>query len=102
MKIKKNDIIKIISGKDKGKSGKVLRAFPKLEKVLIEGANIKKKHQKPTKSGQKGQIIEKAFPIHISNVMLIDPKTKKPTRIGKKSVKGKFVRMSKKSGTVLD
>ncbi len=102
MKIKKNDMVQIIAGKDKGKTGKVLSTFPKLERVLVEGVNIKKKCQKPKKSGQKGQIIEKTFPIDVSNAMLIDPKTKKPTRIGKKSVKGKFVRVSKKSGTILD
>ena len=102
MKIKKDDIVKIICGKDKGKSGKVLRAFPKLDQVLVEGINLKKKHRKATKSGQKGQIIEKAYPVHISNVVFLDPKTKKATKIGKKSVKGKFIRMSKISGTVLD
>ena len=102
MKIKKNDIVQIISGKDKGKSGKVLLALPKLARVLVEGVNIKKKCQKPKKSGQKGQILDKTYPINVSNVMLVDPKTKKPTRIGKKLVKGKFVRVSKKSGAVLE
>ena len=102
MKIKKDDIVKIISGKDKNKSGKVLRAFPKLEQVLVEGINLKKKNRKATKSGQKGQIIEKAYPVHISNVVFIDPKTKQPTKIGKKIVKGKSVRMSKTSGQILD
>ncbi|MCK4386760.1 MAG: 50S ribosomal protein L24 [Candidatus Pacebacteria bacterium] len=101
MKIKKSDIVQIICGKDKGKSGKVLRVFPKLEQALVEGMNIKKKNRKATKSGQKGQIIEKAYPVHISNLMLLDPKTKQPTRVGKKLVKGKFVRISKKSGTIL-
>ncbi len=101
MKIKKNDTVKIISGKDKGKTGKVLRAFPMKDRVLVENVNLRKKHQKPTKGGQKGQIIEKAYPLHVSNVAFIDPKTKKITKIGKKLVKGKSVRVSKKSGAVL-
>lgn len=101
MKIKKNDTVKIISGKDKGKTGKVLRAFPMKDRVLVENVNLRKKHQKPTKGGQKGQIIEKAYPLHVSNVAFIDPKTKKITKIGKKLVKGKSVRVSKKSGVVL-
>lgn len=102
MKIKKEDIVKIISGKDKGKTGKVLRAFPMKEQVLVEGVNLKKKHQRPMKGGQKGQILEKIYPIHVSNVALIDPKTKGITKIGKKIVKDKFVRVSKKSNTVLN
>ena len=101
MKIKKNDTVKIISGKDKGKTGKVLRAFPTKDQVLVENVNIRKKHQKPTKGGQKGQIIEKAYPLHVSNMAFIDPKTKKVTKIGKKLVKGKSVRTSRKSGAIL-
>ncbi|MCK5285911.1 MAG: 50S ribosomal protein L24 [Candidatus Pacebacteria bacterium] len=101
MKIKKNDNVIIIAGKDKGKTGNVLRAFPTLDKVLVEGVNKKKKNQRATKSGQKGQIIEKEFPIHVSNVAFIDPKTKKATRIGKKDIKGKMERITKKSGAVI-
>jgi large subunit ribosomal protein L24 len=102
MKIKKDDIVKVISGKDKNKTGKVLKAFPVKEQVIVENVNLKKKHQKASKGGQKGQIIEKTYPMHVSNVALIDPKTKKVTKIGKKLVKGKFVRFAKKSGTILD
>ncbi|MFH1402419.1 MAG: 50S ribosomal protein L24 [Patescibacteria group bacterium] len=102
MKIKKNDIVKIITGKDKGKTGKVLRAFPKLEMVLVEGTNKKKKNQKANKKGQKGQIIEKEYPIHISNVAFVDAKTKKITKIGKRTIKGKNVRISKKTEAILD
>lgn len=102
MKIKKGDNVKVITGKDKGKIGNVLRAFPSLDLVLVEGMNKKKKHQRPTKGGQKGQIIEKEFPIHVSNVALIDPKTKKATRVGITKLKGKRVRITKKSGAVLD
>ena len=71
MKIKKDDKVKIIAGKDKGKTGKVLRAFPKKDQIIVEGVNIKKRHQKPTKSGQKGQIIDKTMPIHVSNAKKI-------------------------------
>jgi len=101
MKIKKDDKVIVIAGKDKGKVGKVLRAFPSENKVVVDGVNIKKKHQKPTRGGQKGQIIEKPFPIDVSNVMFVDPKTGKGTRIGKTLVKGKYVRVAKKSGTVI-
>ncbi len=68
MKIKKNDSIIVITGKDKGKSGKVLKAFPREDKIVVEGINIKKKHQKATQQGKKGQVIEMAHPIHVSNV----------------------------------
>lgn len=70
MKIKKNDNIIMIAGKDKGKKGKVLKAYPKLDMVLVEGINIKKKHQKATRGGAKGQVIEKAHPVHVSNVKI--------------------------------
>jgi large subunit ribosomal protein L24 len=101
MKIRKGDNVIIIAGKDKGMSGKVLNAFPKTSRVVVEGVNLKKRHKKPTKSGQQGQIIDKINPIHVSNVMLVDPKNSKPTRIGYKDVKGKKVRVAKKSGTEL-
>ncbi len=101
MKIKKEDKVIVIAGKDKGKTGKVLKAFPAENKVIVEGVNIKKKHQKATRSGQKGQIIDKTYPIDVSNVMLADQKSGKPTRIGKKLVGDKFVRVAKKSGTVI-
>ena len=101
MKIKKDEKVIVIAGKDKGKTGKVLKTFSVKNQVLVEGVNIRKKHQKPTKSGQKGQILEIAYPIDVSNVMLIDPKSGKPTRVGKKLVGDKFVRVAKKSGTVI-
>ena len=72
MKIKKGDTVKVISGKDRGKSGKVLRAFPKEDLVVVEGVNVKKRHQRATKTNQKGQIIDKTMPVHVSNVMLVD------------------------------
>ena len=101
MKIKKGDNVIVISGKDKGKTGKVTRALPKVGKIIVEGVNIKKRHLKPRRSGQKGQIIEFASPINVSNVMIVDPKTGKLTRIGMKVVDGKRVRIAKRSGTPL-
>lgn len=98
MKIKKGDNIIVVAGKDKGKKGKVIKAIPHKDMVVIEGVNIKKKSMRPKKSGQKGQIIEIAAPVHVSNVMIADPKTGKPVRIGMKVISGKKVRVSKKSG----
>lgn len=99
MKIKKGDNIIVIAGKDKGKKGKVLEAFPALERVVVEGVNLSKKHQKSRTQGQKGGIIEKAMPVHVSNVAIADPKTGKSTRVSYKVEKGKKVRVAKKSGT---
>jgi len=101
MKIKKGDNVIIIAGKDKGKTGKVLTAFPKDERVLVEGMNIKKRHQRPTRQNQHGQVVEKAFPLHVSNVAIVDPKTNKATRIGYKIEGGKKVRFARKSGVVI-
>ncbi len=96
MKIKKGDNIIVVAGKDKGKTGKVLLAFPKMNKVLVEGINQSKKHQKPRKSGEKGQIIDKAMPIHVSNVMVNDGG--KRVHVGKKLIGDKMVRINKKTG----
>lgn len=98
MKIKKNDTVFIRSGKDKGKTGKVLRAFPKENKVLVEGVNVRKVHQRASRTGAPGKIIERSYPLSVSTVSLIDPQTKKPTRVGMKKVGEKMVRVSKKSG----
>ena len=86
MKIKKNDKALIISGKDRGKTGKILRAFPKEGKILVEGVNIVKKHQKPRREGEKGQIIQLPKPIDVSNVKLICPNCAKPARVGYKII----------------
>lgn len=96
MKIKKNDSIIVIAGKDKGKTAKVAKAFPKDNLVIVEGVNMRKKHQRATKSNSKGQIIEKAMPIHVSNVMLLEGK--KGVRAGKKLIGDKNVRISRKTG----
>lgn len=74
--MKKGDTVKILAGKDKGKTGKILRSLPKIDKVIVEGINVSKKHRKANKKDQKGQIIEKAMPIHISNIALAKTKKK--------------------------
>ena len=99
MNIKKGDNIIVIAGKDRGKKGHVLRVFPKKCMIVVEGVNMRKRHKKAKKTREKGQIIEMAVPLHVSNVALLDPKTGKPTRIGAKLVNGKKVRVAKKSGT---
>ncbi len=101
MKIRKGDKVIVIAGKDKGLVGKVLHAYPKIESLIVEGVNMKKRHRRPTKSGQHGQIIDKANPIHISNVQLVDPKENKPTRVRYEYKKGKKVRVAVKSKTEL-
>ncbi|WP_082053452.1 50S ribosomal protein L24 [Gordoniibacillus kamchatkensis] len=101
--VKKDDTVFVISGKDKGKKGRVLEAYPRENRVLVEGVNMIKKHQKPNQANPQGGIISKEAPIHVSNVMLIDPKSGKPTRIGYKVLdNGKKVRVAKKSGEVID
>jgi large subunit ribosomal protein L24 len=101
MKIKKGDKVIVITGKDKGKSGKVVRALPDKDKVIVEGVNSVKRHQRPTSTRQHGQIIDKALPVHVSNVMIVDPKTNDRTRIATKRIGGKYVRITKKSNTTL-
>jgi large subunit ribosomal protein L24 len=101
MKIKKDDKVMIIAGKDKGKTGKVMQVFPKEAKVVIEGLNIHYKNVRPRRQGEKGQRIEYSAPLDVSNVMLIDSKTGRPTRIGYKILENKEkVRISKKSREV--
>jgi len=97
MKIKTGDKVKVIAGKDKGKEGKVIQVFPALGKVVVEGVNIVKKHLRPQKKGEKGQRIELPGPIHTAKVMLIDPQSGKPTRVGYKqdgSVKKRFAKVT--------
>ncbi|EAG1519595.1 50S ribosomal protein L24 [Listeria monocytogenes] len=102
MHVKKGDKVKVITGKDKGKSGKVLAAFPKKDRVLIEGINMVKKHTKPSNINPQGGLLNVEAPIHVSNVMLIDPKTGEPTRVGYEVKGDKKVRVAKKSGEVID
>ena len=98
MKIKKDDTVLIISGKDKGKQGKVLDAFPRAEKIMVEGVSLKKKHQRPKKSGEKGQIITMPGPVDVSNIKIICPGCKKPTRVGYKIEGKRKARICKKCG----
>ena len=102
MRIKKNDTVKIIAGRDKGKKGKVIQVFIKENKVVVEGLNIRYKHLRPKKQGEKGQRVEYAAPLDASNVMAVDSKTGQTTRLGyKKLASGEKVRISKKSGEVI-
>ncbi len=109
MNIKTGDTVVVIAGKDKftkdkkgnlvPTTGKVLKVYPKTNKVVVEGVNKVKKHQKPTQQNQQGGIIEMEAPMDASNVMLLDPKTNKPTRVGiKVDEKGNKIRVAKKSG----
>ncbi|WP_110926012.1 50S ribosomal protein L24 [Bacillus massiliglaciei] len=102
MHVKKGDKVVVISGKDKGKQGTILAAFPKKNRVLVEGINIVKKHSKPSQANPQGGIISQEAAIHVSNVMPLDPKSGKPTRVGYKIENGKKVRVAKISGESLD
>ena len=108
LKIRRDDEVIVVSGKDRGKTGRVLRVDPKKSRVYVEGLNIIKRHQRPMqvpnaqRAEQVGGVIEKEGPIHISNVMLIDPKDKKPTRIGISREGDARNRVTRRSGTKLD
>lgn len=103
MKIRKNDNVILLAGKDKGKKGKVIKVIPSENKVIVEGINIAKRHNRPTQRDKKGEIIEIAAPINISNVALLDPKDNKPTRVGYLvDDKGKKERISRRTGQKLD
>ena len=101
MKIKKGDQVVIIAGDDKGKSGEVVKAMPKEGKVVVQGINVVKRHQKPSQT-TPGGIVTKEAPINVSNVALVDPKSGKATKVGYKEVNGKKVRVARKSGEVID
>ncbi len=98
MNIRKNDKVVVLSGKDKGKEGKVLVADPKAMKVIVEGVNVATKHQKPRKQGEEGGIIKVKTPIYAAKVQLVCPKCGKGTRVGHKVADGKKVRVCKKCG----
>ncbi|MCG7335367.1 50S ribosomal protein L24 [Sporosarcina sp. ACRSM] len=102
MHVKKGDKVMVITGKDKGKTGVILTAYPKKDRVLVEGVNIVKKHTKPNQDNPQGGIVSQEASIHVSNVMVIDPKTGEPTRVGYKIEDGKKIRVAKKSGENLD
>lgn len=102
MHVVKNDTVKILTGKYRGKTGKVLKVFPKENRIIVEGVNIIKKHTKPSQKNPQGGIVEKESSINVSNVMVIDPKTNESSRVGYKFLEdGTKVRISKKSGEML-
>jgi large subunit ribosomal protein L24 len=102
MQIKKGDKVQVIAGKNKKETGKVLAVFPKKNRVVVEGINMVKKHTKPSQDNQQGGIVEFEAPIDASNVMILDPKTNQPTKVGHKFIDDKKVRYAKKSGELLD
>lgn len=96
MKVLKNDTVVVIAGNDKGKKGKVLKVFPKRERIIVEGVNFIKRHTRPTQKNPKGGIVEKEAPIHASNVMVVCPKCNQTTRVGRHKLDdGKKVRICK-------
>jgi large subunit ribosomal protein L24 len=108
MHIRKDDHVKVTAGKDRGKTGRVLRTDPKRSTVIVEGLNIVKRHERPRsvkeaqRGGEVGGIVEKEGPIHASNVMLLDPGDNKPTRVGVRREGGKRERYSKRTGATID
>lgn len=107
MKIRKNDMVMVVSGNDRGKTGKVLKVFTQKYRVIVEGINMRKRHTKPSQKNPQGGIQEKEAPIHASNVMILDPKSNEPTRIGSKIIlddktgKKKIARIAKASGEMI-
>jgi large subunit ribosomal protein L24 len=108
MKIRRDDNVRVISGKDRGRTGRVLRVDPAKQKVYVEGVNVQKRHTRPqslrdTQRAQDvGGIIEREGPVHVSNVQLIDPKSGDPTRVSVKREDGRRIRVAKKSGADVD
>ena len=99
--VKKGDTVFVNTGEDKGKTGRVLQVLVKKQRAIVEGVNMVSKHTKPNTKSPQGGIIKKEASVHISNLNLLDPKSGKPTRIGRKEVKGVLVRYAKKSGEVI-
>lgn len=104
--VKKGDEVLLLAGNDRGKKGRVLFVYPKQERVLVEGINMKTHHEKPSQENQQGGRIKREASVHISNVMVIDPTTDEPTRIGRKRIEeeggGRWVRYAKSSGEIID
>jgi large subunit ribosomal protein L24 len=101
--VRKGDTVMVVAGKERGKKGKVLRVIPEKGRVVVERLNLIKKHQRPTQKVRQGGIIEREGSIHLSNVMLVDPSSDKPTRVGMKALAdGKKVRVARRSGEMLD
>lgn len=101
MFVKTGDKVKVIAGKDKGKEGVVVKTISSQDRVVVEGVNMVKKHQKPNNQYPQGGIVELEAPIHVSNVQSLDPSTNEPTKVGYKVEDGKKVRFAKKSGKTL-
>ena len=108
MKIRRDDQVKVISGKDRGKTGRVLRVDRERDRVFIEGLNMQKRHQRPRtlrdtqRAGAEGGVIEREGPVHVSNVMLIDQASGEPTRVGVRREDGRRVRVARKTGNTID
>ncbi len=102
LKLKKNDTVKVISGKSKGKTGRVLRVLGDKTRVIVEGVNLVKKHQRPTQQDQKGGIVDREAPIHVSNLMLVSAKSNQPVRVARRDVNGTRVRVDKKTGNPVE
>ncbi len=108
LKVKRDDMVKVLTGKDRGKTGRVLRVEPRRERVYVEGLNMRKRHQRAQpipgsqRGGQTGGVIESEGPIHVSNVMLLDPGTNDPTRVGVRREGGRRVRVARRSGEAID
>jgi len=101
--VRKGDTVIVVAGKERGKRGRVLRVIPEKSRVVVERINMIKRHQRPTQKLPQGGIIEREGSIHLSNVMLVDPTSGKPTRIGMRALAdGKKVRMARKSGEIID
>ena len=101
--VRKGDTVVVVAGKERGKRGRVLRVIPEKNRVVVERINMIKKHQRPTQKLRQGGIIEREGAIHLSNVMLVDPTSDKPTRIGMRALAdGKKVRVARKSGEIID
>jgi large subunit ribosomal protein L24 len=101
--VRKGDTVVVVAGKERGKRGKVLRVLPAEGRVLVERLNMMKKHQRPSQKLRQGGIIEREAPLHLSNVMLVDPRTDKPTRVGiRRLADGKKVRVARASGEIID
>jgi large subunit ribosomal protein L24 len=108
MKIRRDDTVRVISGKDRGKTGKVLRVDPRSERVFVEGLNMRKRHERPRalpgsqRGGELGGVIESEGPIHVSNVMLVDPSSGEPTRVAIRREGGRRVRVARRTGEAID
>ncbi len=103
VKVCKNDTVQVLSGRDKGKRGKVLRVFVKAQQILVEGVNFRKKALRKSQENPQGGLIDIERPFHISNVGVVDPKTDKPTRVGRKDIKDRGkLRVAQKSGEILE